>query len=178
MTWVDGVIGMILILFVLLGFVRGFLRSAFSLIGLALGLALASWNYTALALWMNHLVTNRIIAETIGFIGIVVLVTAVFSLIGILLGKTLDWMGLRWLDHAVGAGFGLMQGGLLVVIGILTLAAFFPSSHVITDARLAKPFLNACQVSTRLGPAGLKKRVLQALQKFQNETPHWLHPSV
>ena len=45
MTWVDWVIVVVLAVAMLGGLAQGFLRSACSLAGLFLGLALAAWNY-------------------------------------------------------------------------------------------------------------------------------------
>lgn len=178
MTWIDGVIVLLLALFVLWGLARGFCRSLFSLIGLVLGLVLAFWNYPQIAALMQSVVRIRSLAAIIGFVLVAALVTTLFSLIGTLFAKAFEWMGLGWLDHIAGAGFGFLQGALFVVIGILVLVAFFPSMHDLTNAWLAKPFLNACRISTHLGPSGLEDHVKRGLQKFQNETPHWLHPSV
>jgi uncharacterized membrane protein required for colicin V production len=50
MSWVDLAIVVVIAASVLVGIAQGFLRSACSVIGLVLGLALAFWNYARLGL--------------------------------------------------------------------------------------------------------------------------------
>ena len=63
MTLVDWIIVVVLAAAVLGGIARGFFRSAFSLAGLILGLALAAWNYWRLAALMKPLIHSVEVAE-------------------------------------------------------------------------------------------------------------------
>jgi membrane protein required for colicin V production len=177
MTWVDWAIIFGLIVSVLTGLFQGFFRTAFSLVGLLLGLSLAAWNYGHIASILMPVVRIEAVADTIAFFLIAILVLAAANVIGSLLGKALDWMGLGCLDMLGGAVLGFFQGILLVTLCILVTVAFFPQAAWLTQSRLPREFFGACHVSTRMTPAELADRVRQGLRTLELESPKWLHPT-
>jgi membrane protein required for colicin V production len=178
MTWADWIIVIVLVSAVLSGLAQGFLRSFFSLVGLLLGLAIAAWNYTWVGAMFRPLVKVVEVADAIGFLLIAVLVMLVAGLIGALLSKTFQKIGLGWLDSLVGAAFGLLQGVLLVTIVILVAVAFFPDAHWLLDSRLPRHFFGALHLSTRISPDELAMRVRMGLKILQEGTPAWMHPHI
>ena len=68
MTLVDWIIVVVMAAAVLGGIARGFFRSAFSLAGLVLGLALAAWNYWRLAALLKPMIHSVEVANAIAFI--------------------------------------------------------------------------------------------------------------
>jgi len=176
MTLVDWIIVILLVCAVLGGLVQGFFRSVCGLAGLVLGLVLAAWNYSRIAVFFLPLVTIPALANTIAFLLIALIVMALIGLIGNLLAKAFRLLGLGWLDGLAGAVFGFFQGVLLVVIGILVVVAFFPQVHWIADARLPRMFFGACHVSANVTPAELAERVRAGLHAWEAESPRWLHP--
>jgi membrane protein required for colicin V production len=177
MTWVDWAIVFGLLASVLAGLFQGFFRTAFSLVGLLFGLSLAAWNYGRVALIVLPMVRIEPIADTIAFFLIAILVLVFFNVIGNLLGKALDWMGLGCLDMVGGAVLGFFQGILLVTLCILVTVAFFPKAEWLTESRLPREFFGACHVSTRMTPEELAERVRQGLRTLELESPSWMHPS-
>jgi membrane protein required for colicin V production len=176
MTLVDWVIVGILAVAALGGLMQGFFRSVCSLGGLIIGLALAAWNYDLGARMFLSLVRIPAVADTIAFLLIALLVMALIGLVGNLLAKAFRLLGLGWLDRLAGAVFGLFQGALLVVVGILVVVAFFPQVHWIAEARLPRLFFGACHVSANLTPSDLGERVRSGLRSWEAETPRWMHP--
>jgi membrane protein required for colicin V production len=176
MTLVDWVIVAILVGAVLGGLIEGFFRSACSLGGLILGLTLAAWNYDVGAKMFLPLVRVPAVANTIAFLLIALLVMALIGLIGNLLARTFRLLGLGWLDGLAGAVFGLFQGAMLIIIGILVVVAFFPQVHWIVEARLPRMFFGACHVSTNITPSELGEKVRSGLHAWEAESPRWMHP--
>ncbi|KAA6464952.1 CvpA family protein [Acidobacteria bacterium AB60] len=176
MTLVDWAVVIILICAVLGGLAQGFFRSICSLGGLILGLVIAAWNYGHLASLLLPLVRIPAIANTIGFLLIAILVSALIGLLGNLLAKAFRLLGLGWLDSLAGGIFGLFQGVVLVVIGILVVVAFFPQTHWLADARVPRMFFGACHVSADVTPSELGERVRSGLHQWEAETPQWMHP--
>jgi membrane protein required for colicin V production len=156
MTWVDWIIVIAIAAAVLSGLSQGFLRSASSLLGLLLGLALAAWNY----IWVGALFKP--------FVKLVEVADVV--------AKTFQKIGLGWLDRLVGGAFGLLQGVVLVTIVILVTVAFLPDSHWLMDAKLPRHFFGFCHLSTRISPDELASRVRMGLKFLQEGTPAWMHP--
>lgn len=175
MTLVDWIIVIVVAAAMLGGIARGFFRSAFSLAGLVLGLALASWNYWRLATILKPLVRSIDVANAIAFLVIAFLVMAVAALIGAVLAKMFEKVGLGCLDRLAGAVFGLVEGVVFVTLCILVTVAFFPQTQWLTEARLPRYFFGALHVSTRVTPDRLAERVRKELRVLEAESPEWMH---
>lgn len=177
MTWVDWAIVLVMLASVLTGLFQGFFRTACSLVGVLFGLSVAAWNYEHLAPLLMPMVRVEGMANLIAFLLIAILVVVAANLVGNLLGKALDWMGLGCLDMLAGAVLGFFQGIFLVTLCILVTVAFFPQAGWLTQSRLPKEFFGACHISTHITPAELAERVRQGLRTLELESPKWMHPN-
>jgi membrane protein required for colicin V production len=176
MTWIDWAIVLVLVVSVLGGLSQGFLRAACSLAGLIFGLALAAWNYARIAVLLVPLVRVEAIADALGFLIIALLVMALANVVGAVLSKTLRRMGLGCLDRLAGGIFGLLQGVLLITLGLLVVLAFFPKADLLADSRLPKLFFGVCHLSTQVSPHELSERVRNGLLILEQHSPEWMHP--
>jgi membrane protein required for colicin V production len=176
MAWVDWAIVIVLVLAVVEGLRHGFFRSVFSLAGLVLGLALAAWNYAAVAPLLLPLTRVQPLANAIAFLLIAFLVMGMACIVGVVLSKVFHQIGLGCLDRLGGGAFGLLQGVLMVTLGILVAVAFFPTAHWLSESKLPRLFFGACHLSTHVTPNELAQRVRQGLKMLEDETPVWLHP--
>lgn len=176
MTWVDWVIVIVLAASAVGGLAQGFFRTACSLIGLIFGLSLAAWNYPRVAEVFWPLVHVEAIADTIAFLLIALVVMALANLVGTLLGRSFDWLGLGCLDTIGGGILGFFQGLVLVILCLLVAVAFFPQADWLVDARLPRRFFGALHVSTHISPEELAQRVRHGLTLLEQQTPPWMHP--
>jgi len=177
MTMVDWAVVIIMVAAVIAGMAQGFFRSACSLGGLILGLAVAAWNYGRLAQILLPLVRISAIANTIAFLLIAFLITAVAALIGKLLSKAFKTIGLGWLDGIAGAIFGFFQGVVLVVVFVLVIVAFFPGEPWLAKSTLPRMFFGALHVSTQVTPSELASRVRSGVHAVEDESQRLLHSS-
>jgi membrane protein required for colicin V production len=175
MTLVDWIIVVVVAAAVLGGIARGFFRSAFSLAGLILGLASASWNYWRVAAVLKPLVKSVEVADAIAFLAIAFFVMAVAAILGALLAKMFEKVGLGCLDRMAGGVFGFAEGVVFVTLCILVTVAFFPQTQWLTEARLPRYFFGALHVSTRVTPERLAERVRKELHTLETESPEWMH---
>ena len=175
MTLVDWIIVVVVAAAVLGGIARGFFRSAFSLAGLVLGLALASWNYWRGAAILKPVVKSVEVADAIAFLVIAFLVMGVAAILGAIVAKMFEKVGLGCLDRMAGAVFGFVEGMVFVTLCILVTVAFFPQTQWLTEARLPRYFFGALHVSTQVTPARLADRVRKELQRLETESPAWMH---
>jgi membrane protein required for colicin V production len=175
MTLVDWIIVVVLAMAVLTGIARGFFRSAFSLAGLVLGLTLAAWNYWRLAALLKMMIHSVELADAISFIVIALLVMAVAAILGSLLAKFFEKVGLGCLDRLAGGLFGFVEGLVFVMVAILVTVAFFPQTVWLTEARLPRYFFGALHVSIRVTPSRLSERVSKELQTLESETENLIH---
>ena len=176
MTLVDWIIIALLAASVIAGIAQGFLRSAFSLGGLILGLVLAAWNYERVAVVVKKVVGSQEVANAIGFLLIAIVIAVIAGVTGNILSKLFQKIGLGCLDSLAGAAFGFFQGALFVTVCILVTVAFFPDTEWLTQAKLPKYFFGACHLSTKVSPEGLSKLVREDLRRLETESPKWMHP--
>jgi membrane protein required for colicin V production len=156
------------------GLIRGFFRSVFGVGGLFLGLLLAAWNYAHVA----HLLPgmhSEDVSDTVAFILIAVVVMVAAHVVGNLLAKAMEKIGLGCLDRLGGALFGLLQGVLLVTLAIWVTVAFLPNTDWLTQSRLPRYFFGVCHLSTHVSPEGLSTRVRKELHTLEEQSPEWMH---
>jgi membrane protein required for colicin V production len=176
MTWADWAIVIVLAACVAGGLAQGFFRTACSLIGLILGLSLAAWNYGHVAALLLPMVRIQPVADAIAFFLIAILVMALAGLVGTVLSRAFQWIGLGCLDIIGGGVLGFFQGAILVTLGILVAVAFFPQSQWLAQSRLAKQFFGACHLSLKMSPDQLAQRVRYGLRLLEQDSPAWMHP--
>jgi membrane protein required for colicin V production len=175
MTIADWIIVVVLAASVLAGIARGFFRSAFSLAGLVLGLTLAAWNYWRLASLFKVIIHSVEVADAIAFVVIALLVMAVAAILGSLLARFFEKVGLGCLDRLAGGIFGFVEGLVFVLVAILVTVAFFPQTVWLTEARLPRYFFGALHVSIRITPSRLSERIRKELQTLESESEKLIH---
>jgi membrane protein required for colicin V production len=175
MMLVDWIIVVVLAGAVLAGLARGFFRSVFSLAGLIAGVALASWNYWRVAGFLKRFIHSIEIADAVGFLIIAFLVMAVAAILGSLLAKFFEKVGLGCFDRLAGALFGFVEGLVFVTLCILVTVAFFPQTAWLTEARLPRYFFGALHVSIQVTPSRLGERVRKELNTLETKSQQWMH---
>lgn len=176
MSWVDLAIVVVIAASVVGGILQGFLRSACSVIGLVLGLALALWNYARLGKVFIPIVRLEALANATAFLIIALAVMALANITGVILKRTMRWMGLGCLDKIAGAIFGFLSGALLVTLCILVTVAFFPGAQWPGEARLPQYFVGALHLSMHMSPSELSDKVHTGLKTLKKDSPQWTHP--
>lgn len=108
----------------LLGIYWGFIRQVLSVVGLIAGLVLANRYGGRAADAISSFVTNDALAQVLGFVFVLLAVSAVVSLLATLLRRFVGLLFLGWLDHLIGGVLGVLQGALVCTV-VLVVAAFF-----------------------------------------------------
>ncbi len=157
---VDIAIVGIVILSMLAAITQGLLRELFSLGGLILGLVLASWNYARLAAPISHWIHSPGIANALAFLLIALGVMLLAGMIGSLLRKTVQVIGLGWLDSMLGAAFGILRGCVVVMVAMIAIAAFRHNASWMQGSKLTPYFLPGAQMLSAQAPAALKEKVI------------------
>jgi membrane protein required for colicin V production len=170
LTLVDWIILVVLAAAVLAGLARGFFRSVCSLAGLIAGLALASWNYWRLAALVKPLIHSVAAANAVSFLVIALTVMVIAAILGSMLAKLFEKVGLGCLDRLAGAAFGFAEGIVFVTVCLLVTIAFFPQTVWLTEARLPRYFFGALHVSVQVTPSRLGDRVRKELQTLESES--------
>jgi len=175
LTLVDWIIVVLLAGSVLAGLARGFFRSVFSLAGLIAGVALASWNYWRIAAILKRFIHSVEIADAVAFLIIAFFVMGIAGILGSLLAKFFEKVGLGCLDRMAGALFGFVEGLVFVTLCILVTVAFFPQTAWLTEARLPRYFFGALHVSIQITPSRLGERLRKELNMLETKSQQWMN---
>ncbi|MDQ2924395.1 MAG: CvpA family protein [Acidobacteriota bacterium] len=178
MNLLDWLLIALLAYSVVRAFLQGFFREAFALVGLVLGLLLASWGYRDAAQRLAGLIASPQIAQFAAFLLILAVTMVIFSVAGRLLRKTASAIGLGMLDRAGGAVFGFIRGCLLGVAILMAFTAFLPTGQWtwIRDSKMAPYFLEGGHAVSFLVPQDLKHKLRDGTASLKHTTPNWIKP--
>ena len=127
MNRIDVVLAVLLALFALRGFQRGFSREIFALIGLVGGVAVAGALYADAALQLPPEVPD-IARPAVAFVGIFLGVALAAKLVGMVVHRVLGLVLLSPLDRLGGIVFGVAKGAAVVTLGVIVVRALTPAN--------------------------------------------------
>ena len=171
---IDWCIAAVVVLSVVNAARKGFFVEAFSLAGIVIGLLLASWNYRSALPWFDGWLQPRALAEAAAFLSIAIGVMILAGILGRLIRWSARSIGLGWADRLLGAAFGLIKGAVLVTLGVMALAAFWPDAPWMRGSTLAPYFLSAARGTTLVTPASLGERVRRGVRLLHEQEHGWL----
>ncbi|MEF2144325.1 MAG: CvpA family protein [Desulfovibrionaceae bacterium] len=159
MNTVDIIILSILILFGFRGLFHGLLREALSFGALLLGIfaAMHGSHYIAphLAVHIQNPETVKAVSALVTFLVTVGLTWTAARL----LSGALSFTPAVVLDKGLGAAFGLIEGYLICILGVLLLETMAPDSTLLQNSTLAPLLEPGKQVVNRLLPDSLKQLI-------------------
>lgn len=157
-------------------FVRGLVMELFTLGGLIAGIVLASWNYPWVAQRLHGLIATPATANVVAFLLIAIGVMVLAAILGKILHRTADVIGLGFFDRLAGAGFGLVRGCLLGVAILMAAAAFLPNSAWVKNSQLAPYFLAGAHAVSFVVPHDLRQQILEGADAIKHTAPDWIKP--
>ncbi len=140
-NYIDIIISVILLFFLYRGVINGFLREVSALVGVIGGIFLAK---TYAAHLSQHLVayTSASASYLIAFILIIILSMLVASLIARIISSFLKVLFASWIDHLLGALFGIAKGILIVTTLIYATFYVFPNDAPLLQNSIFLPYYN------------------------------------
>lgn len=125
MSWPDYAILGLIVISLLVGLLRGFMREALSLVVWFAAFWVAFSFTNGVAEWLGEGISQPSVRMAIGFIGLFLVTLLVGGLVVYLVGELVDKTGLSGTDRLLGAVFGALRG-LVLVAALLLLAGFTP----------------------------------------------------
>lgn len=178
MNGLDWLIAGVLVLSVMQAAAQGFVFELFSLAGTVLGYLLAAWEYPAAAGYLAPYVKSDMVAAGVGFLLIFLAVVILAGIAGRIARWATKSVGLRWFDRLLGGAFGFLRGALVVMVLVMAMASFLPSSTTLARSSFAQYFLVAGRAAIYAGPGELKHRFrdgLKALDRLRGTTSQASH---
>ena len=126
MNWIDPVIVLILIGFVVTAYSAGLIREVVTIVAVVLGIVIAGLLYDDLATDVLVFIDDADAARAVAFLVLLGSVYLFGQIAAYVLKKMASIMMLGWTDKLGGAAFGLLKG-LIVVQVLVILFAAYPS---------------------------------------------------
>lgn len=123
MNGLDIAILAMIAIFTLLGVYWGLIRQVLALTGLVVGIIVAGRYSPTVADWLSSFIADPVLANAVGFIGLLLLVSSIASLIASLLHTFVGLLFFSWLDHLLGGLLGLVQAliaAAAILLGMIT----------------------------------------------------------
>ncbi len=161
------------------GFMAGFARAGIGLLAAITGVIFGFWFYSIPAEWIHRFISSVAFSNLMGFLVVFFACTVLGGLIGNLLAKLLKWTGLSWLDRIMGAGFGLVRGGLAAVALVSVLMAFTPRPVPawMTGSALLPYAIDGSNIIASLAPRALKDPVRDTIREVRQAWDDQVHKS-
>lgn len=173
MNGLDWLIAGILVLSAVHAASQGFVFELFSLAGTVFGYLLAAWEYPVAARYLAPYVKNDVVAAGAGFLLIFIMVVVLAGVTGRIARWATRSAGLHWFDRLLGAAFGFLRGALAVMVLVMAITSFLPSSSALAKSSLAQYFLVGGRAAVYAGPGELKQKFrdgLKALDRVRGNT--------
>src|SRR6202790_4677981 len=172
MTVADWIIVAVIVLSVIQAAISGFFHEAFGIAGLILGYLLAAWNYQRLAARYAPYLKSMWLGEIAAFLIIFLAVLVVAGIAGRITRHIVKEAGLSFVDRVLGGALGLLRGGVIVAVILMSMAAFTPTSTWLEGSQLAPYFLVVGRAAIWAAPAELRSRFYQGIDLLHREQQH------
>ena len=114
MNAIDIIIIIVVLIFCIKGYIKGFVNEIFNLIIIILGLTGSFFFYKTLSSTVFTFIENSALASIISFISIFILITVILIIIRNAVTKVVDSFNLTNADYLLGLLIGFIKGALLI----------------------------------------------------------------
>lgn len=167
---VDIFIVATLLITLVLGLWKGFVRSLTALASLVIGVVAAAKYYPAVEPYLARISSlDPQISMILSMVVIFVAVQAVFVLIRRILAALIDVTRLGWLDRSFGAVVGIASGFLVVAGAIQIMLFAFPEWPVMKESKLVRPVDELARMAANHAPTGAKEQILSFIERLKGK---------
>jgi len=172
-NWFNVTLAVVVLSSIVIGFGRGFARTAVGVVSFVVAVICALWCYAPLGFWLHAYIRSRLAADATGFAivfaGVVILgAIAEWSLVRIVRAAHLTWP-----DRFAGAAFGVVQGLLWATVSVLVILAFAPRPlpQAVVTSRLVPYFADAGRLLASAAPEPVRKGYWRARRDLEKVLP-------
>ncbi len=158
MTGIDYVILPLIVILAFWGFKRGLVRSFFALLGLGLGIKLASQYYDVVSVKLVF-IPNTVAMKAAGFVIVLLAVMVMAWIAGSFIKKAISLFGLGIFDRIAGGVLGLAIGALasIILLAVMVNLPFLDLKEVVSNSKLASFLIGKLPFLLSLLPEGFRK---------------------
>jgi membrane protein required for colicin V production len=174
-NWFDIVLMVVLLWSALAGLRAGLARVVVSIAAAITGLIAGFWFYGVIAQNLMPWVHNVTVANISGFFIIFFAALLAGALVAAVLSRIFQWIGLSWLNHALGGIAGFFRGALIIAafVGILIAYSPSPTPSFIQGSRVVPYVGEISWWLVDLAPRELRDAFTQQMQNLRQ---FWAQP--
>ncbi|MBV9505074.1 MAG: CvpA family protein [Acidobacteriia bacterium] len=177
MNWLDLVLILILLASILSSFRKGLSREIIGVITVCMAILLGIWFYGSAAGYLQPYLSSQRAANFSGFAVVFCGVLLLGSLFNVVVGRFLRITGLSFLDHLLGAGFGVVRGlliGVALITGIMAFSQGDRPAESVIHSRMAPYVVGGARVVAAMAPHELKEGFRKSYAKVKSA---WSQPN-
>jgi membrane protein required for colicin V production len=162
-NWLDILLAAVILLAVVVGLVKGFIRELVGLIVIFVGIVVAARFYGPVASVVAKLIKNPVAAKFVGFL---LLFLAVLIAGGILAGliARMTKGSLGFANHLLGGAIGCLEGVLVAGAVVFALLAFPVNKSALMGSKLAPLVYQVTKTVVQFIPQELKDQIKSAYE--------------
>lgn len=158
MNAADIVILIILLIGIISGLARGFVRCLFGLAALVLGVMIAASAYHPLAEGPLSFVPGEHGPEILSFVLMFLIVVIAVGVLGVIVSKALKLASLGWLDRLAGGVLGFVMSSIVAgVVILLAVLAGLESHRAMAGSAMAPAMLSVTDTIVSAVPEGARE---------------------
>ncbi len=156
-NWLDFVLLIVVLMTIVIGLVKGFIRETIGVAAVILGLVLAGQYYENLSALLRPLIASEMLDHFVSFL---VIFFAVVVMGWIAAGLLSRWTKgpFKVFNHLLGGAFGFLKGLLICGVVVMALLVFSIEKQAVSKSRLAPYALYVTNGIVQFVPQELKAR--------------------
>ncbi len=162
MNVLDIILIAVMVLFAARGLMRGILKEAVSLGSILLGIFLASKLHHTIEPYLAIHIEDPGSVQAASYLVIFLLAVGLIWLLAKVVRDVFKFELTGWIDHALGAAFGLVEGAILSCIALLMLGTFMPQAAFLQESQLAPRAEPVLRLLSDFMPESLRQTMEEA----------------
>jgi len=167
-NWLDIVLFIVIGVTLVFGIIKGLVRQVIGILAVIVGLILALVYYPYIAYLFGRVISSQVLSHFLGFISIFLAVLCLGGIISWLMSKMIKGP-LKFMNHFLGGGLGLIKGILICGVFVFALLIFPVNVKALENSYVAPYCLKMTKVVVGLIPQELKESFKEAYEDIMGK---------
>lgn len=167
-NWLDIVLFIVIGVTLVFGIIKGLVRQIIGILAVIVGLILALVYYPYIAYLFGRVISSQVLSHFLGFVSIFLAVLCLGGIISWLVSKMIKGP-LKFMNHFLGGGLGLIKGILICGVFVFALLIFPVNVKALENSFVAPYCLKMTKVVVGLIPQELKESFREAYEDIMGK---------
>ena len=167
-NWLDIVLFIVIGVTLVFGIIKGLVRQVIGILAVIVGLILALVYYPYIAYLFGRVISSQVLSHFLGFISIFLAVLCLGGIVSWLVSKMIKGP-LKFMNHVLGGGLGLIKGILICGVFVFALLIFPVNIKALENSFVAPYCLKMTKVVVGFIPQELKESFKEAYEDIMGK---------